>query len=84
MASENIAQQLSISWTWTPDDPATDDIFFEEFAAQGQSLFAASGDDGDFDPLADNYYPTEDSNLTAVGGTDLLTTRAGGRKRLGI
>lgn len=81
MASENIAHQLSISWTWTPDDPATDDIFFEEFAAQGQSLFAASGDAGDFDPLSDNYYPPEDSNLTAVGGTDLLTTHAGGRWR---
>lgn len=36
MASENIAKQLSISWTWSPDDPSVDDEFFLEFAAQGQ------------------------------------------------
>jgi hypothetical protein len=35
MAAENICKQLSVSWGWSPDDPATDDIFFQEFAAQG-------------------------------------------------
>src|SRR5579863_7735566 len=50
MASENLARQLSISWTWTPDDPAIDDVFFQEFAAQGQTVFVASGDYGAYDP----------------------------------
>jgi len=61
VATENLAQQLSISWTWEPDDPSTDDAFFLEFAAQGQSAFAASGDYGAFDPLLDNFYPAEDA-----------------------
>jgi len=38
--------QLSSSWTWTPADPSTDDPYFQEFAAQGQNLFQASGDSG--------------------------------------
>jgi hypothetical protein len=78
MASENIAQQLSISWTWSPDDPLTDDVFFEEFAAQGQSVFAASGDYGAYSPSVPYYYPAEDAWVTAVGGTSLTTNGAGG------
>lgn len=74
MASENAARQLSVSWTWTPDDPVTDDVFFEEFAAQGQSIFIASGDDGAFSPnVSDYFYPAEDEFVTAVGGTSLVT-----------
>jgi len=78
MASENIAKQLSISWSWSPDDPSTDDFIFQELAAQGQSVFAASGDYGEFDPLIDFFYPAEGAWVTAVGGTDLLTNGAGG------
>jgi N-acetylneuraminic acid mutarotase len=78
MASENIAKQISISWTWLPEDPATDDVFFQEMAAQGQSVFAASGDDGTFDPYDNNFYPAEDAFVTAVGGTVLYTNGAGG------
>jgi subtilase family serine protease len=81
MASENIAQQLSISWEWSPDDPATDDFFFQEFAAQGQSIFAASGDSGAYDPegfFSPYFYPAEDAWVTTVGGTDLVTNGAGG------
>jgi len=77
MATENIAKQISISWGWSPDDPSTDDALFQELAAQGQSVFAASGDDGAFDPLLDVFYPAEDAWLTAVGGTDLVTNSAG-------
>jgi len=79
MAAENIAKALSCSWSWIPDDPETDDVFFKEFAAQGQSFFAASGDDGAFDILFDPYvYPQEDAYVTAVGGTHLTTQGAGG------
>ena len=79
MASENIAKQLSCSWSWRPDDPETDDVFFREFAAQGQSFFAATGDDGAFDAaVSPFFYPAEDANLTAVGGTHLTTNGVNG------
>jgi hypothetical protein len=79
MASDTtLAEQISISWTWYPDDPLTDDAFFEEFAAQGQSVFVASGDYGAYSPSAPFYYPAEDAWVTAVGGTSLTTNGAGG------
>jgi subtilase family serine protease len=78
MATENIAKQLSISWGWNPDDPSIDDFFFQEFAAQGQSVFVASGDYGAYNPFVDYFYPAEDAWVTAVGGTDLVTNGAGG------
>ncbi len=83
MAAENIAKQLSISWEWSPDDPSTDDFIFQEMAAQGQSIFAASGDDGayasrGFEVAEANFYPSEDAWLSSVGGTDLVTNGAGG------
>ena len=60
IASDDIAQQVSISWLWSPDDPAVDDIFFEEMAAQGQSVFAASGDNGAYASLVSPMsYPAE-------------------------
>lgn len=73
IASEDVAGEVSISWSWSPDDPATDDIFFEECAAQGQSVVTSSGDWGEFDPYFDNFYPAEDAFVTAAGGTDLNT-----------
>ncbi|MGC2298980.1 MAG: protease pro-enzyme activation domain-containing protein, partial [Acidobacteriaceae bacterium] len=79
IATENIAKQISCSWGWRPDDPATDDNFFEEMAAQGQSFFAASGDSGAFDfYISPFFYPGEDDYVTAVGGTSLTTASAGG------
>jgi subtilase family serine protease len=78
IASEDAAQEVSISWSWSPDDPATDDSFFEECAAQGQSVFTASGDWGEFDPYFDDFFPAEDAYVTAVGGTDLSTAGGGG------
>jgi len=78
MASDNLAKQISISWAWYPDDPSTDDVFFKEFAAQGQSVFVASGDYGAYSPSVPNYYPAEDAWVTAVGGTSMTTNGAGG------
>ncbi len=77
MATEDICKQISISWLWSPDDPSTDDPIFQEFAAQGQSVFAASGDFGGYNP-GDTVYPAEDAYVTSVGGTDLVTNGAGG------
>ncbi len=83
MASENMAKQISCSWAWEPDDPASDDFIFQEFAAQGQTLFAASGDwyafePSGFDSAIPEHFPAEDPWVTSVGGTDLTTTSAGG------
>ena len=49
--------QLSSSWTWSPSDPSTDDPYFEKFAAQGQSLFQAAGDNGKYTSSSDVCLP---------------------------
>jgi hypothetical protein len=69
--------QLSSSWTWFPADPATDNPFFQEFAAQGQNLFQASGDSSAWNSTSE-IFPADDALLTSVGGTDLQTSSAGG------
>jgi kumamolisin len=66
---------LSSSWTWTPADPKGDDPFFLKMQAQGQSYFQAAGDSGNWKT---STYPSEDTNVTTVGGTDLTTSGAGG------
>jgi subtilase family serine protease len=78
MASDNTAKQLSVSWAWKPADPSSDDTYFKEFASQGQSIFVASGDYGSYPNSSGFYYPAEDQNVTAVGGTELTTKSAGG------
>jgi Pro-kumamolisin, activation domain len=89
MASDNLARQVSISASWDPADPASDDPIFLQFAAQGQSVFVASGDCGAYVPGATGecsngvgqyppQYPQEDAYVTTVGGTVLSTTGPGG------
>ena len=78
MAVDNIAKQLSCSFGWLPADPASDEPIFEEFAAQGQNLFVASGDSGAYSSANPEFYPGDDPLVTAVGGTDLTTTGPGG------
>ena len=69
--------QLSCSWAWSPSDPGTDNPYFQEFAAQGQNLFQASGDSGAWKSTS-TVFPADDVYLTTVGGTDLQTSSAGG------
>ncbi len=71
---------MSSSWTWYPADPTTDDPYFEEFAAQGQNLFQAAGDNKKWTATgkASEIYPADDVYVTSVGGTDLQTSAAGG------
>ena len=81
MATANpLNAQLSSSWTWYPADPTTDDPYFKEFAAQGQNLFQAAGDNSKWTTSgkASEIYPADDVYVTSVGGTDLTTTAAGG------
>ena len=77
MATDNLAKQLSGSWTYSVD--ATTEQIFQQFAAQGQSYFNASGD---YDAWVGTTYPPvppcDDPYITIVGGTTLtMTTNAG-------
>jgi subtilase family serine protease len=67
---------LSSSWTYTPVDPGAADPYFEKMAAQGQTFFQASGDDGSYEGTSP--WPTNSAFVVAVGGTDLVTQSAGG------
>lgn len=75
MASDNLAKQLSASWTYTTD--AASDQYFLQFAAQGQSFFNAAGDSDAY--VGEPAPPTDDPNITVVGGTTLTTTGPGGQ-----
>ncbi|MGO8720613.1 MAG: hypothetical protein ACLQMO_15580 [Acidobacteriaceae bacterium] len=77
MATDDIAKQISVSWGWKPADPTSDDPIFQQMKADGQNVFAASGDYGAW-VSGDFAYPAEDANVTAVGGTELTTNGPGG------
>jgi subtilase family serine protease len=76
MAADNTSKQLSCSWGWADDETSIDPIFME-FAAQGQTLFVATGDDGSAS-VADYVWPSDDPLVVGVGGTDITTNGAGG------
>jgi subtilase family serine protease len=78
MAADDLAKQLSISWLLFGLGPSSlpgYEQIFMEFQAQGQSLFASSGDYGSNLDIA---YPQNSPNVTDVGGTDLTTASPGG------
>ena len=77
MAADNTSKQLSCSWGWGDDESSLDPIF-KEMAAQGQSVFVATGDYGSASPAA-YVWPADDPYVTAVGGTDLTTHGPGGK-----
>jgi hypothetical protein len=73
MADDDLAGQLSCSWfsPGGPADPVADQIF-QQMAAQGQSMFAASGDRNAYNGLIN--FPDDDPYITLVGGTMLTTS----------
>lgn len=85
IVSDNKASVVSTSWGLCEQDMPdafliADSSIFAEAAAQGQTWFAASGDDGSNDcgtsTLAADY-PSSDPNVVAVGGTTLSLTQSG-------
>ncbi len=76
MAADNTSKQLSCSWGWSDNESSLDPIF-KEMAVQGQTVFVATGDQGSSTP-GDVVWPADDPLVTAVGGTDLVTTGPGG------
>jgi subtilase family serine protease len=79
MANDNLARQLSCSWTWTGGPNSTVDTLLKQMAAQGQSFFQASGDDDAYTGAntLDNAAPVDSTNLTCVGGTTLTMNGVG-------
>jgi hypothetical protein len=83
MTTDNLCRQLSCSWGWTGGPSAATDEILQEMAAQGQSIFCASGDCGAYnmgamdDPSEDDT-PSDSPYLTSVGGTTLTTSGPGG------
>jgi subtilase family serine protease len=68
---------IGCSWGWTPVDRSTLDPYFQKMAAQGQNFFAASGDASTWS-TRNQSWPADDAYVVSVGGTDLVTTSAGG------
>jgi uncharacterized repeat protein (TIGR03803 family) len=75
MALDNVAKQISSSWSVGAQVDATREQIFQQFALQGQTAFIASGDFGAWSGAI--FPPSDDALLTVVGGTS-LTTVAGG------
>jgi subtilase family serine protease len=78
MTSHNpLPTTIGCSWGWTPADTSTLDPYFERMAAQGQTFFAASGDNSTWSS-SNEAWPADDANIVSVGGTDLITAGAAG------
>jgi len=81
IASENRASVVSVSWGLSEDETSAatrnaEAVVFQQMAAQGQSIFVASGDSGAYDdPHNPNTLSVDDPAsqpyVTAVGGTTL-------------
>jgi hypothetical protein len=85
MAEDDNARQLSCSYVFSPEtDLVSYEAVFQEFAVQGQSFFASSGDGGAFSlpgctgSCWNSLFPADDPYVTAVGGTVLATSTPGG------
>jgi kumamolisin len=68
---------IGCSWGWTPADPSTLNPYFEKMAAQGQTFFAASGDNSTWSSR-NEAWPADNAYVVSVGGTDLTTSKAAG------
>jgi len=74
MASSNQVKQLSASWSYGID--LTSEQIFQQFAAQGQSFFNASGDYDSWAGYGYVFPPCDDPHITIVGGTTLSTVNS--------
>ena len=75
IADDNLAKQISCSWSGGGPDAVSEGIF-KQMASQGQSFFNATGDLDAF--TSSISFPSDSTNITEVGGTVLTTTGAGG------
>jgi subtilase family serine protease len=75
IATDDLANQVSCSWSGGSPNPSSEQVF-QQMAAQGQSFFNASGDSDAF--TGSISFPCDSTNITEVGGTTLSTTGPGG------
>src|SRR5581483_11972973 len=73
MATDDLAKQLSCSYEM--DINASTLQIYQQFTAQGQSLFQGSGDAGAYASVVDS--PADEPYLTVVGGTTLSVASDG-------
>jgi Pro-kumamolisin, activation domain/Domain of unknown function (DUF5011)/Immunoglobulin I-set domain/Cadherin-like domain len=84
MASDNLAKQLSCSWTWGGGPSNAVDNALMEMQAQGQSFFQAAGDSDAYtgtntlDDPNQSVAPVDSTNVIAVGGTSLTMSNNNG------
>jgi subtilase family serine protease len=74
MATDDMASQLSCSYIMDINTSTVQ--IYQQYAAQGQSFFQASGDSGAYPGPIDE--PADDPYLTVVGGTTLVLTSSAG------
>ncbi|MGO8700130.1 MAG: protease pro-enzyme activation domain-containing protein [Limisphaerales bacterium] len=74
LASDNLAKQISCSFGFGIN--STSEQLYQEFVAQGQNYFQASGDAGAYVGQIDP--PAAEPYVTICGGTALSTTTPGG------
>jgi hypothetical protein len=72
IAMDNLAKQISCSWIF--GDATSLDQIYQQYAAQGQSFFQSSGDDGAYTLLWADQAQADSPYVTLVGGTTLTTT----------
>ena len=75
IATDNLAKQVSCSWSGGSAD-ATGEQIFQEMSAQGQTFFCASGDSDAY--TSSISFPCDSPHITLVGATTLTTSGAGG------
>jgi hypothetical protein len=77
IATEDKAKEIGCSWGFSIN--ASTQQTFQQFGAQGQSFFLASGDTGAFSASSGGVSPpSDDPYITIVGGTTLTTSGPGG------
>jgi len=74
IATDNLARQISASWTYGIDSETVQ--IFQQFASQGQSFFNAAGDGDAW--VGAIFTPCDNPYITIVGGTALTTTGPAG------
>ena len=85
IATDNLAKEISTSWGEAEQYPSasvrsSENTAFQQMAAQGQSIFAASGDSGAKDNGSSLSVddPASQPYMVGVGGLALSTNGAGG------
>ena len=75
IADDNLAKQVSCSWSGGGPDPSSEQALVK-MAGEGISFFNAVGDNDAF--ISAIGFPSDSTNVTECGGTTLSTTGPGG------